>query len=171
MKNDILEVTLAEAVRDQQTVTDSGVSTVPLIEGVSFRETVTQHDDRGTLVELYDMRWTWHPEPLLYVYSFTLEPGVVKGWALHKEHEDRYFVIEGKMEVVMFDPRHDSSTYGKVSRIVLSSALDEYPPLCLACRSQFYSGADARDQLPDHLLQPCQPRQISAADRYSAHSS
>jgi len=85
MKNDILEVTLAEAVRDQQTVTDSGVSTVPLIEGVSFRETVTQHDDRGTLVELYDMRWTWHPEPLLYVYSFTLEPGVVKGWALHKE--------------------------------------------------------------------------------------
>jgi dTDP-4-dehydrorhamnose 3,5-epimerase len=46
---------------------------------------------------------------------------VVKGWALHKEHEDRYFVIEGKMEVVMFDPRHDSSTYGKVSRIVLSS--------------------------------------------------
>jgi hypothetical protein len=38
MKNDILEVTLAEAVRDQQTVTDSGVSTVPLIEGVSFRE-------------------------------------------------------------------------------------------------------------------------------------
>jgi dTDP-4-dehydrorhamnose 3,5-epimerase len=121
MKKDILEQTLAAAVRDQQTVTDAGVATVPIIEGVSFRETVAQHDDRGTLVELYDTRWTWHPEPLLYVYSFTLEPGVVKGWALHKEHEDRYFVIEGKMEVVLFDPRPDSSTYGKVSRIVLSA--------------------------------------------------
>ena len=29
---------MAEAVRDQQTVTDSGVSTVPLIEGVSFSQ-------------------------------------------------------------------------------------------------------------------------------------
>jgi dTDP-4-dehydrorhamnose 3,5-epimerase len=121
MKKDILEQTLAAAVQDQQTVNASGVSTANLIEGVTFRDTVTHFDNRGTVVELYDSRWDWHPDPLVFVYSFTIEPGVVKGWSLHKLHEDRYFIIEGAMEVVMFDPRPDSLTYGKVSRVTLAA--------------------------------------------------
>jgi len=121
MKKDILEETLAAAAKDQQTVTERGVPTTSLIEGVTFRDSVIHHDSRGTVGEIYDPRWNWHPDPVTFVYSFTIEPGVAKGWNLHKLHEDRYFVIEGAMEVVMFDPRPGSSTCGKISRVVLSA--------------------------------------------------
>ncbi len=121
MGKDLLEKTLEAAVKDAQTVTESGDAVVTLIEGVTFHNTVIHHDERGTVVELYDQRWNWHPEPIVFTYSFTIEPGVVKGWGLHKLHEDRYFVVEGAMEVVMFDPRPGSSTYGKVCRVVLAA--------------------------------------------------
>jgi dTDP-4-dehydrorhamnose 3,5-epimerase len=51
---------------------------------------------------------------------FTLRPGRVKGWGMHREHEDRYFILAGEMEVVMYDARDDSPTRGLVSRVVLS---------------------------------------------------
>src|SRR3990170_2392774 len=113
MGENLLETMLKAAAQDQQTVTEVGASTTVLIEGVTFYDTVIHHDDRGTVVELYDQRWNWHPDPIVFTYSFTIEPGVVKGWGLHKLHEDRYFVVEGAMEVVMFDPRPNSATYGK----------------------------------------------------------
>jgi dTDP-4-dehydrorhamnose 3,5-epimerase len=69
---------------------------------------------------MFDPRWQWHPDPLVFVYSFTIKPGFAKGWNLHKEHEDRYFILQGEMELVLFDPRPQSSTYGEVCRIVLS---------------------------------------------------
>jgi dTDP-4-dehydrorhamnose 3,5-epimerase len=51
---------------------------------------------------------------------FTI-PGVVKGWNLHREHEDRYAMIQGEMELVLYDPRDDSPTCAEVCRIVLSA--------------------------------------------------
>jgi dTDP-4-dehydrorhamnose 3,5-epimerase len=45
---------------------------------------------------------------------------VVKGWALHKRHEDRYFVITGELEVVLFDARPESPTFNQISKVVLS---------------------------------------------------
>jgi dTDP-4-dehydrorhamnose 3,5-epimerase len=39
---------------------------------------------------------------------------------LHREHEDRYTLLQGEMEMVLFDPRPDSSTCGEVCRLVLS---------------------------------------------------
>lgn len=45
---------------------------------------------------------------------------MVKGWGLHKEHEDRYFVISGELELVLFDPRPESSTYNKICKVYLS---------------------------------------------------
>jgi dTDP-4-dehydrorhamnose 3,5-epimerase len=118
---DLLERTLEAAARDQQTVTSAGQSIVPLIDGVTFHDSTMIRDDRGAVVELFDPRWGWHPDPLVFSYLFTVRPGVVKGWGLHKLHEDRYFVVRGEMEVVMFDPRSDSPTYGKVSRVLLSA--------------------------------------------------
>ena len=71
-------------------------------------------------MELYDLRWDWHPDPLVFAYCFTIRPGVVKGWSLHKEHEDRYALIQGAMELVLYDPRPGSPTCGEVCKIVLS---------------------------------------------------
>jgi dTDP-4-dehydrorhamnose 3,5-epimerase len=112
--------TLKRAVADIQTVSADGKSVNRLTHGVSFRDAVTHADARGSVVELFDPRWNWHPDPLVFAYSFTIRPGIVKGWNLHKLHEDRYFLLQGEMELVLYDIRPQSPTYKQVCRIVLS---------------------------------------------------
>ena len=107
-------------VQDRQTVTAAGEPLAQLPAGVSFREIPTHVDDRGTVAEMFDLRWGWHPDPLVFVYTFTVRPGKIKGWGLHKLHEDRYFLLQGEMEVVLYDERDDSPTRGLVARIYLS---------------------------------------------------
>src|SRR5438477_13025838 len=116
----LLSQTLAAAQRDKQMVTPQGERVTTLIEGVSIREAPTQIDQRGSVVEVYDLRWNWHPDPLSFIHCFTIRPGVVKGWGMHKEHEDCYFIFSGDMELVLFDPRPESSTCGKICKIVMS---------------------------------------------------
>ena len=111
---------MAEPVRDTATVTSDGEPLEPVPHGVSFRDVPTHVDERGSVVELYDPRWGWHPEPLVFAYSFTVRPGFVKGWGLHKEHDDRYLLLQGELEVVLYDERPDSPTSGLLSRTVLS---------------------------------------------------
>jgi dTDP-4-dehydrorhamnose 3,5-epimerase len=116
----LLDQTLAAAVKDRQMVTPDGKSVETLVEGVSFHDVPTHSDSRGTVVEIFDPRWQWHPDPLVFAYSFTLRPGCAKGWNLHKLHDDRYCLLQGEMELILYDVRPTSSTCGCVSRIVLS---------------------------------------------------
>jgi dTDP-4-dehydrorhamnose 3,5-epimerase len=111
---------VADGVRDGQTsVPGSGaVEAVP--DGVSFRRVNTLVDERGTLCEMFDERWDWSDEPLVYSYFCTIRPGVVKGWALHREHEDRYLVVQGEMEVTLYDDREESPTRGMLAQVYLS---------------------------------------------------
>jgi dTDP-4-dehydrorhamnose 3,5-epimerase len=109
-----------EPIQDKQTVTPDGESLQPVPFGVTFRDAITQVDERGEVCEHYDMRWGWHNAPLVFVYSFTIRPGMIKGWGLHKKHEDRYFIMYGDIEVVLYDAREDSPTKGLVSKIFLS---------------------------------------------------
>jgi dTDP-4-dehydrorhamnose 3,5-epimerase len=115
-----LDATLAAATRDSATVTPQGEPLQRLIDGVSFHEVPTHVDERGSVFELYDPRWNWHPEPLVFSYCFTIRPGYAKGWNLHREHEDRYMLLHGELELVLFDPRPESPTCGQVCRIVCS---------------------------------------------------
>lgn len=107
-------------VKDPSTVNAAGEVLTPLPHGVTFRRATTHVDGRGSVCEMFDPRWGWHPDPLVFVYMFTLKPGMVKGWGLHKLHEDRYFTLFGEMEIVLYDVRPDSPTCGMVSSIVLS---------------------------------------------------
>ncbi|MEO0999380.1 MAG: dTDP-4-dehydrorhamnose 3,5-epimerase family protein [Pseudomonadota bacterium] len=119
-KSSLLETTIAAAKADEQTVTSDGVSVKRLPEGLVSRSAPTHVDDRGSVVEMFDTRWGWHPDPIEFVYCFTIRPGVVKGWGLHQHHEDRYFLLQGELRVVFYDVRPDSPTCGEVSEIYLS---------------------------------------------------
>jgi dTDP-4-dehydrorhamnose 3,5-epimerase len=107
-------------VPDRQTVTPEGEPVDRLLHGMTVRDIVTHTDDRGTVFEIFDPRWGWHEEPLVFSYVFTIRPGVVKGWGLHHRHEDRYALLLGEMELVCYDVREDSPTRGMVSKLVLS---------------------------------------------------
>lgn len=106
--------------RSPQTVREDGSRTTDLPDGVVLRDLVTHTDERGTIVELYDLRWDIHPDPMVYAYQFTIRPGWAKGWGLHREHDDRYVFLEGEMETAFYDERPDSPTYGMAARRVLS---------------------------------------------------
>jgi dTDP-4-dehydrorhamnose 3,5-epimerase len=116
----LLDQTLAAASQDKQTVTPEGKTISTLVDGVLFRDAPTHVDARGSVVEIYDLRWGWHPAPIVSAHCFTIRPGFVKGWGLHKTHEDRYFILQGSMELVLYDPRPDSPTCGRVSKIPMS---------------------------------------------------
>jgi dTDP-4-dehydrorhamnose 3,5-epimerase len=68
---------MTQPVRDVQTVTPAGESVRPVPDGVRFRDMVTRVAERGTLVEMYDPRWGWHPAPLVYADCTTVRPGMI----------------------------------------------------------------------------------------------
>jgi dTDP-4-dehydrorhamnose 3,5-epimerase len=103
---------MPDMVQDAQTVTPAGERLDRLIEGVRVRRAVTHTDDRGTLCEMYEPRWGFSEEPLVYVYQLTIRPGVVKGWVKHLLQDDRIFFAGGTAKVVLYDDREDSPTYG-----------------------------------------------------------
>lgn len=119
----LLDRMLAAASMDMKT-TDAGggAPQVPLLEGMSIRRSTPRRDERGRLTEIFDRRWDWSSDAYDYCYMSTVLPGVVKGWALHREHEDRYFVLSGEVALVTFDPREGSSTFGKICKVVLSGS-------------------------------------------------
>jgi dTDP-4-dehydrorhamnose 3,5-epimerase len=116
----LLDAMLAAAVRDRQTTTPDGRRVIRLTDGVRIKPLTTHTDARGSLMELFDARSSDDLDPIVFAYTFTIRPGVVKGWNLHREHEDRYVLLSGVMELVLFDPRPESPTHGEVCRVVLS---------------------------------------------------
>lgn len=105
---------------DVQTVLPDGSRLAPLPDGMRPRDAVTHVDARGTVCEIFDPRWDWHDDPVVFVYMFTIRPGWAKGWGLHKRHDDRYFILSGELEVVLFDDRPESPTRNLVASVVLS---------------------------------------------------
>ncbi len=89
-------------------------------DGVIFRDLVTHPDQRGSVIELFNPNWEWHPEPLRHSYVFTIRPGMAKGWGMHKRASDRYAMLFGEMLTVLYDGREDSPTHGLVAEVTLS---------------------------------------------------
>lgn len=105
---------------DRPTVGPDGEQLGALPDGVRVRDLITHTDDRGTLFELYDPAWGFHDAPLVYSYVATMRPGVTKGWALHERHDDRYTLLYGALEVVLYDVRPASPTFALVATVVLA---------------------------------------------------
>ncbi len=67
----------SEPVRDKATVTSAGESLGALPHGLKFHPVTTHLDERGAVCELFDPRWNWHPDPIVFVYSFTIRAGKI----------------------------------------------------------------------------------------------
>jgi len=106
-----------QPVKDSQTVTPEGERIGPVIDGVHVRRARTVTDDRGTICEMYNPTWGFTAEPLVYAYQTTVRPGVVKGWIMHREQDDRLFFSFGSARVVLWDAREDSPTRGMVNEL------------------------------------------------------
>ena len=108
------------ATKETATVTADGERLVTLPEGVVLRDLVTHVDDRGSLCEMIDERWDEVTEPITSAFMFTVRPGVTKAWNLHRDTVDRYAVMMGEVEIVLYDDRDDSPTRGVVTQLFLT---------------------------------------------------
>ena len=86
--SEIKHNSMAAALADPATVTPDGVSLAKVPFGSTSHPSKTHVDDRGTVTELFDTRWNWHPAPVDFAYTYTIREGRAKGWGLHREHED-----------------------------------------------------------------------------------
>ncbi len=171
LMSSLLDTTLAASIRDVATVRQDGESLQQVVDGVKFREAVTHVDERGSVVELYDPRWDWHPEPLVFAYSFTIRPGFVKGWNLHREHEDRYFVLQGELQLILYDVRPEISDLwqGLPDRFIrIKSALGHHSAQRMARRLQHRHEGRPRGEFSHAPLRSREPGQISPATRHAA---
>jgi len=106
--------------KDVQTVTAEGRPVQKLIDGVVIQPATSHVDDRGTLCEIFSPYRAPHPAPLVYVYQFTIRPGKIKGWHVHHLHDDRIFISQGHVKVVLYDDRPQSPTYRMINEIYRS---------------------------------------------------
>lgn len=94
-----------------------------MIEGVKIKTLRVVPDERG-MVKL--MLRNDDPEFKKFgeIYFSFVFPGVVKGWRLHRKMTLNYAAIQGKIKLVLYDDRTDSSTRGKLMEIM--SGEDKY---------------------------------------------
>jgi len=106
---------LEQAQKDLASVTPDGESLDALIEGVDVRRARTHADERGTLCEIFDPRWGFTEDPLVYAYLVTIRPEQVRGWVVHREQTDRLFVYAGVLRIVLYDARTESDSFGRLN--------------------------------------------------------
>ena len=109
-----------ETVKDKQTVTPEGESVKPRIEGVVIHPLRPIEDERGEIIEVFRPSWGLSPDPLVFVNQSSIRPGKVKGWGVHKKHEDRIYICRGTMQWALYDLRSDSPTYELLNVFTLS---------------------------------------------------
>jgi dTDP-4-dehydrorhamnose 3,5-epimerase len=114
MDEPVLEVKPA-APRDRPTVGDDG-RPLAAIEGVRHVRPYVHADHRGSLTELIDSERPFWDEPVVYAYRFSVRPGRIKGWGMHRLQADRYVPIAGHLRVVLFDGRVGSPSHGRYAQ-------------------------------------------------------
>jgi len=112
-----------EGTRDVPTIGAEGRQRTQL-EGVVVAPGIVHADHRGTLMETINFDDDFWEEPVVYAYSFTVAPGRIKGWGMHKLQTDRYAILAGGIRVVLYDGRPDSSTFQRFAEFYFS---DEAP--------------------------------------------
>ena len=110
------------AKKSKQTVTRGGERIAPMIADIAVRQQVTQQDHRGTLTEIYSPSWGFDDIPLVFIYTVTTRPGMIKGWAVHHQQVDRYFFYSGSLKLVLYDGRESSRTQGMINELYFSEA-------------------------------------------------
>jgi dTDP-4-dehydrorhamnose 3,5-epimerase len=113
---------LPGSVRDRQSVTvDWQRVEGGLIDGVALFEMKNVLGSHGHLTEIYRADWKLDEAGVEQVFQSVFEPGGVSAWHVHELTRDRLFVAAGAMRIVLYDPRPDSPSCGRINEFRLGS--------------------------------------------------
>jgi dTDP-4-dehydrorhamnose 3,5-epimerase len=91
-----------------------------MIEGVKIIKKKQIFDERGKIMHMMrndDPNFTKFGE----IYFSYTHPNTVKAWHMHKKMTVNYVCILGKIKLVLFDDRKESSTNGQIQEIFLTT--------------------------------------------------
>jgi dTDP-4-dehydrorhamnose 3,5-epimerase len=89
-----------------------------MIKGVEIYPLRQIPDERGKIMHM--LRSTdKHFEKFGEIYFSVVNPGVIKGWHLHKKMILNYAVVAGMIKLALYDDRKNSSTRGQVQEIFI----------------------------------------------------
>jgi dTDP-4-dehydrorhamnose 3,5-epimerase len=109
-----------ELIAKQSAVDERGdLRNIP-IDGVSFRSTRPVPHEDGHVTEVARANWEIVGGPIVQVHTTTTFPGRIRAWGLHQRSTDRLFVVEGLVQIVVFDGRDGSPTLGQVNVFTVS---------------------------------------------------
>jgi dTDP-4-dehydrorhamnose 3,5-epimerase len=87
-------------------------------------------DERGAVMHMLRADQE-HFQGFGEIYFSLVKPGVIKGWKLHKRISQSMSVPEGKIRMVVYDSRKESTTFGQFQIINFGNdhyALVQLPP-------------------------------------------
>jgi dTDP-4-dehydrorhamnose 3,5-epimerase len=150
------------APRDRPSMGPDGKPLDPGIEGVEVVRPVRHVDSRGSLIELINIDHPFWREPVVHCEYVTARPGQIKGWGMHKESHDRYFV-DSRTRLVLCDGRVESPTHEKVQQIWFS---EESPGLVRIPAGVWHATQNWGDTDAAYLVFPTRPHQHHDPDKY-----
>ncbi len=102
-----------------------------MIEGVIITPLKQFFDERGKVMHMLRNDSEGFSQ-FGEIYFSCTNSGAIKAWHLHKEMTLNYAVVHGQIKCVLYDDRADSTTYGCVEEIFMSTenyCLVTVPPL------------------------------------------
>ena len=105
------------------------------IHGSLVRPLTVHPDERGRLFEVLradDSEFIRFGQ----VYITTAHPRIIKGWHRHQRQTDFFCLIQGRARFVLYDPRADSPTRGRIDEI----ECDGDPPQLIVIPALVYHG-------------------------------
>ena len=110
------------AQKDQQSVTSDWDLLQDPIEGVRVREMKNLVKAGGdVLCEVFRRDWMLDDGDVDQVFQSVMNPGSISAWHVHHVTTDRLFASQGLVQIVLFDGRQNSTTYGRINEFRFGS--------------------------------------------------
>jgi dTDP-4-dehydrorhamnose 3,5-epimerase len=130
------------------------------IDGVKLARVPGHHDHRGALFPFLDFGNPFWADPVVHGYLFTIRPGRIKGWGMHRRQADRYVVVSGDLRTVLYDGREGSPTRGAFAQVHFTRGTEgllHIPPGVWHATQNYGRTLGRVFNLPTHRFDPADP--------------
>lgn len=93
-----------------------------LISDVVIREVQSVTTGYGHLTEIFRSDWSLDEFGVDQVFQSSIQPGGISAWHAHGLTTDRLFVNHGQLNIVLYDGRRSSVTYGLINQFRFGTA-------------------------------------------------
>lgn len=139
-----------------------------MLEGVQIHSLKQFHDERGKVMHML-RNDDPHFQSFGEIYFSCVNPGAVKAWHLHSHMALNYAVPFGEIKLVIYDPRPNSPTKGRVQEIIMGDShycLVTIPP---GTWSGFSGLANGISIVANCSTIPHDPKEITRAEIVNPH--